>query len=64
MAAPECPGRRGGPSQLHGLSLITQDSGAAERHPGRDVAFLHKTQICFMVSVCAFIIVITELKEK
>lgn len=34
------------------------------RHPGRDAAFLRKTQICSMVSVCAFIIVITELKEK
>ena len=39
----------GGPSQLHGWSLITQDSRAAGRHPGRDVVFLHKTQACFMV---------------
>lgn len=63
-AAPGVSWEAWGPSQLHGLSLITQDSGATGRHPGRDVAFLHKTQICFMVSVCAFIIVITELKEK
>lgn len=56
---PSVLGDVGAPSQLHRLSLITQDSGAAERCPGRDVVFLHKTQTCFMVYVCAFRIVIT-----